>query len=394
MKIMWLIIALSIVSHAFASELRDQENFYALLGVRNRATQEEITEAFKAAAKRYHPNKIKGDAQAEAKFKQIAGAYQILSDPRLRQQYDEAEAAPWAPTPQGAALRRGVIRHGVRSADDALALFNACFANEQERNNFLDKSSGWIEAGLRATHTAIGHGRAMAKALGEDRPSLKPIARAADKPLELGENIIGGMLNIPGEEPDPLLIDNPRRKPAARGVVDEDEQTDDEEEEVQLLGRGPGGRVPAPKPAAPKGGRAPAADPEDEDEDDQAGVVPAPAPNVLPPVKRPTLKQQLRAQRQAGQQAQRPVAAQANAQQPQPRPAVNKAAPRNGNPEENATISKSSPLWKYLLFALAGSMVGYQIFSWLNKDTKKKKKPEKVSIDEERSENESPQSAS
>lgn len=392
MKIMWLIIALSLSCSVFASEHRDEENFYALLGVRNTASPAEITEAFKAAAKRYHPDKIKGDRQAEAKFKQIAGAYQILSDARLRKQYDDAEGAPWARTPQGAALRRDVIRHGIRTPQDALNLFNACFSSDQERNNFLDASSGIVERLLRSTNTAIKHGRAIAQAGVVDGPRvLKPFAKGADKTLEVGQNVVEGMLNIPVEEPPLPLLDNPRRKPGARGVVDEDEQTDEEEEEVQLvgrgpLGRGPAGRAPAPKPAAPKGGRAPAADPDDEDEDDPAGVLPAPGPNVNAlPINQPRARQQ--AQPKARQQAQRPAA------QPQAAVAVHKPAQKTKNPGEQPSISKSSPLWKYLLFALAGSMVGYQIFSWMHKDTKKKK-PKKDSIVEERSEDESPQSAS
>lgn len=62
------------------------EDFYAILGVKKGATDEEIKKAYRKLAHRYHPDKKGGD---EARFKKINEAYQVLSDRTKRQQYDQ-----------------------------------------------------------------------------------------------------------------------------------------------------------------------------------------------------------------------------------------------------------------------------------------------------------------
>lgn len=64
------------------------ENFYETLGVDKKATQEEIKKAYRKLAAKYHPDKNPGDKQAEEKFKEVAEAYETLSDAEKRQQYD------------------------------------------------------------------------------------------------------------------------------------------------------------------------------------------------------------------------------------------------------------------------------------------------------------------
>ncbi len=66
-----------------------QEDLYAVLGISKTASQEEIKSAFRKLAKEYHPDIHQGDKKAaEEKFKKIAEAYKILSDPETRQKYD------------------------------------------------------------------------------------------------------------------------------------------------------------------------------------------------------------------------------------------------------------------------------------------------------------------
>ncbi|MEI9966832.1 MAG: DnaJ domain-containing protein [Candidatus Moraniibacteriota bacterium] len=62
------------------------ENYYDLLGVSKSASQDEIKKAFRKLAHQHHPDKGGGD---EAKFKKINEAYQALSDPEKRRQYDQ-----------------------------------------------------------------------------------------------------------------------------------------------------------------------------------------------------------------------------------------------------------------------------------------------------------------
>lgn len=68
------------------------KNHYETLGVQNSATPEEIKKAFRVLALKFHPDRNPGDKKAEEKFKELAGAYEILSDPEKRREYDGAVA--------------------------------------------------------------------------------------------------------------------------------------------------------------------------------------------------------------------------------------------------------------------------------------------------------------
>lgn len=61
------------------------KDYYQILGVAQDASQGEIKQAFRKLAHQHHPDKKSGDEQ---KFKEINQAYQVLSDPKKRQQYD------------------------------------------------------------------------------------------------------------------------------------------------------------------------------------------------------------------------------------------------------------------------------------------------------------------
>lgn len=63
-------------------------NFYEVLGVAKNATQDEIKKAYRTLAMKYHPDRNPGDHEAEAKFKEAAAAYEVLSDAQKREQYD------------------------------------------------------------------------------------------------------------------------------------------------------------------------------------------------------------------------------------------------------------------------------------------------------------------
>ncbi|MBK6686785.1 MAG: molecular chaperone DnaJ [Deltaproteobacteria bacterium] len=64
------------------------DDFYAVLGVQEDAAQPEIKQAYRALARKYHPDKNPGDAEAESKFKDAAEAYRVLGDADLRAEYD------------------------------------------------------------------------------------------------------------------------------------------------------------------------------------------------------------------------------------------------------------------------------------------------------------------
>jgi molecular chaperone DnaJ len=63
-------------------------DYYAVLGVDKNAGEAEIKKAYRTMALKYHPDKNPDDPEAEKKFKEVTAAYQVLSDPEKRSQYD------------------------------------------------------------------------------------------------------------------------------------------------------------------------------------------------------------------------------------------------------------------------------------------------------------------
>jgi molecular chaperone DnaJ len=69
-----------------------EKDYYAALGVSKDAAAPDIKKAYRKLARKYHPDANSGDAAAESKFKEISEAYDVLSDPTKRREYDEARS--------------------------------------------------------------------------------------------------------------------------------------------------------------------------------------------------------------------------------------------------------------------------------------------------------------
>lgn len=85
------------------------EDYYKLLGVERGASEKDIRAAYRRLARRHHPDVNPGDAQAEAKFKEVNEAYQTLSDADSRAKYDRY-GADWrkaSAQPSGASAQPG-----------------------------------------------------------------------------------------------------------------------------------------------------------------------------------------------------------------------------------------------------------------------------------------------
>ena len=69
--------------------MAEKRDYYEVLGLQKDASEDEIKKAFRQLAKKYHPDLNPGDKEAEAKFKEVNEAYEVLSDKEKRQRYDQ-----------------------------------------------------------------------------------------------------------------------------------------------------------------------------------------------------------------------------------------------------------------------------------------------------------------
>ncbi len=69
--------------------MADKRDYYEVLGVNKGASGDEIKKAFRKMSKKYHPDLHPGDKEAEANFKEVNEAYQVLSDDEKRSRYDQ-----------------------------------------------------------------------------------------------------------------------------------------------------------------------------------------------------------------------------------------------------------------------------------------------------------------
>src|SRR5437764_15016846 len=70
----------------------DFKDYYSTLGIAKTATEKEIKQAYRKLARKHHPDVNPGDKSAEARFKDLTEAYEVLGDPAKRKKYDELGA--------------------------------------------------------------------------------------------------------------------------------------------------------------------------------------------------------------------------------------------------------------------------------------------------------------
>jgi molecular chaperone DnaJ len=100
-----------------------KEDYYKLLGVDRNASDAEIKKSYRSKAMKYHPDRNKDNPEeAEAKFKQIKEAYEVLSDPRKRAAYDQFGHA-------GVDASMGGGHHGGFGAESFSDIFGDVFGD-------------------------------------------------------------------------------------------------------------------------------------------------------------------------------------------------------------------------------------------------------------------------
>ena len=95
-----------------------ERDFYDVLSISKQASQEEIKQAYRRMALKYHPDRNAGDKASEEKFKEAATAYQVLGDPEKRAQYDQFGH-------QGFQSTQG--HHGFQDVHDIFSSFSDIF---------------------------------------------------------------------------------------------------------------------------------------------------------------------------------------------------------------------------------------------------------------------------
>jgi molecular chaperone DnaJ len=74
---------------------RATKDYYEVLGVKRDASREDIKRAYRKLARKYHPDLNPGDKNAEQKFKELNEAYEVLSNPKKREEYDQFGRSPF-----------------------------------------------------------------------------------------------------------------------------------------------------------------------------------------------------------------------------------------------------------------------------------------------------------
>ena len=127
-------------------------DYYKVLGVERSASEADIKSAYRKLARKYHPDVNPNDKEAEAQFKEINEAYQVLSDAEKRKKYDEL-GADW--------------EHGARRKKSCAAMPRAggrCRRCRQWRGLRRRRLQRFLRAVLRLRRQSRGFSRAAAVA--------------------------------------------------------------------------------------------------------------------------------------------------------------------------------------------------------------------------------------
>jgi molecular chaperone DnaJ len=165
-----------------------KRDYYEVLGVSKSADETELKKAYRKLAMKYHPDRNKGDAAAEKKFKEASEAYDVLRDPQKRQRYDQFGHA-------------GVNGGGFGSSDFGSANFEDIFSHFSDIFGG-DFFGGDPFGGRSQSRRRRGTGRP-----GEDMKlrvplSMEEIAEGVEKTLKVKKHVKCESCNGSGAETD------------------------------------------------------------------------------------------------------------------------------------------------------------------------------------------------
>ena len=154
------------------------KDYYSVLGVDKTASEREIKQAYRRLARQYHPDVNPGNKSAEAKFKQINEAYEILSDKENRKKYDQF-GDKWRYADQFAQAqqtyswdfgRAGGAQEFRFNEVDLESLFGDLFGGESRRRRVRPRRGQNIEYPLEVTLEEAYHGTRRNIALQGEEP--------------------------------------------------------------------------------------------------------------------------------------------------------------------------------------------------------------------------------
>src|SRR4051812_31289741 len=128
-----------------------KRDYYEILGIHKAASADEIKKAYRKLARKHHPDTNRNDSSAEAKFKEVQEAYDVLSDPKKRPNYDQfghagvnsAHAADAAAAAAAAGRGAGGFRYSTQTPGGGTVDFG-----EVDLNDLFESMMG---GGGRAT---------------------------------------------------------------------------------------------------------------------------------------------------------------------------------------------------------------------------------------------------
>lgn len=182
--------------------LQNFRDYYEILGIPRDASNEEIKKVYRRLARQYHPDVNPGKKEAEEKFKDIGQAYEILSDPGKRAQYDQYsrfwnQRTRSKQAPQAKNWDRAASRSSTESAS---------FEEFPDFNSFLDQLMGRKESRDSTTADTFRPGTKK-YATTVSRPSRRDIEAKLTLPLERAYE--GGYERIRLEDGRSLEVEMP-----------------------------------------------------------------------------------------------------------------------------------------------------------------------------------------
>jgi len=164
-------------------------DYYKTLGTKKESSPNEIKKAYRKLALKYHPDRNKGDAAAEAKFKEISEAYAVLSDPDKKQQYDRYGSTDFRQRYSQEDIFRGfdlndILRQFGVGGNGSSANFRSSMGGNGRYNSFFSQGNNG-GCGGGGCHAAPEKGQDMTYQI---NVTLDDVLNGAERTITLRKN--------------------------------------------------------------------------------------------------------------------------------------------------------------------------------------------------------------